>query len=39
MAVAIYMSERELDTDFEVMAFGSYYPWLFPLVRTEHTLI
>ena len=39
IAVAIYMSERELGTDFEVMAFGSYYPWLFPLVRTEHTLI
>ncbi|ERJ76086.1 50S ribosomal protein L24 domain protein [Prevotella disiens JCM 6334 = ATCC 29426] len=39
MAVAIYMSERELDKDFEVVAFGSYYPWLFPLVRTERTLI
>lgn len=33
--VNVYMNENEVEKDFEVVALGSYTPWILPLVRPE----
>jgi hypothetical protein len=33
--VNVYMNENEVGKDFEVVALGSYTPWILPLVRPE----
>ena len=33
--VKVYMNENEVGKDFEVVALGSYTPWILPLVRPE----
>lgn len=33
--VKVYMNENEVGKDFEVVALGSYTPWILPLVRSE----
>ena len=33
--VKAYMNENEVGKDFEVVALGSYTPWILPLVRPE----